>query len=327
VLFWREGSSWSHEVERETARALPELEAAADHEALARAWRLLASVHGRACRFEQEAVAGRQAMLHARAAGDRRQELRSAAALAMSSVYGRTPIGEAIPECERILEDARGDRRTEGLVLGSLARLYALGGDFDRARSAYRAARRTLEELGPNVLAASLSLDSHAVELLAGDAATAESELRRDYEALDRMGEKYLLSTVAGLLAQALCAQARFEEANTLCSVTASVAAEDDAQSQALWRSVRAKVLARRGDREQALELAQAAVEGLRRTDALVWQADAFVDLAETRLALGDVQGAQEAVAEAAALYRLKGSEIAAARAELLVDPVVAQGR
>src|SRR5207249_102603 len=153
----------------------------------------------------------------------------------------------------------------------------------------------------------SLSLDSHAVELLAGDAVTAESELRRDYEALDRMGEKYLLSTIAGLLAHALCAQGRFEEANMMCSVTAAAAAEDDAQSQALWRSVRAKVLARRGDRDQALELALAAIEELRRTDALVWQADAFVDLAETRLFLGDVPGAQKAVAEATALYRLKG--------------------
>jgi class 3 adenylate cyclase/tetratricopeptide (TPR) repeat protein len=329
LYFGGDETSWADQVERETARALPVLQAAEDHAALARAWRLLASVHGRACQFEQEALAGRQAMTHARAAGDRRQELRSAAALAMSSVYGRAPIAAAIPECEQILEDARGDRRTEGLVLGSLARLYALRGEFARAREAYRRARQTLEDLGPNVLAASLSLDSHAVELLAGDPVAAENELRRDYEALDRMGEKYLLSTIAGLLAQALCAQGRFEEANRMCSVTASAAAEDDPQSQALWRSVRAKVLARRRDREKALELAQSAVDQLRETDALVWQADALVDLAETRLLLDDIVGAREAVSEATRLYELKGSEVAAERARALVaaHDVVPQGR
>ena len=315
-FFGADPESWAEEVERETARAIPIFQAVGDDRALAKAWRLLASVHGRACRFEEEAKAGRQAMEHARRAGDRRQELRSAAAFAMSTVYGRTPVPEALAECERVLGEARGDRRAEGLVLGSLARLYALGGDFERARDAYRSARAHLEELGSNVLAASLSLDSHAVELLAGDAAAAERELRRDYDALDRMGEKYLLSTIAGLLAQVLCAQGRYEEANTMCMITASVAAEDDAQSQALWRSVRAKVLARRpGDADHAVTLAREAVEILRRTDAIVWQADALVDLAETLAATGDEAEAERALDEAAALYELKGSSVAARRA------------
>jgi tetratricopeptide (TPR) repeat protein len=239
----------------------------------------------------------------------------------MRTVYGRTPVAAALAECERVLAEARGDRRTEGLVLGSLARLYALDGDFERAREAYRRARAVLEELGTNVLAASLSLDSHAVELLAGDPVAAERELRRDYDALDRMGEKYLLSTVAGLLAEALCAQGRYEEANTMCMITASVAAEDDTQSQALWRSVRAKVLARRDGGVHAVELAREAVELLRRTDALVWQADALVDQADALLALGRHDEARRAVEEAAELYELKGSRVAAERARSLLAP------
>ena len=328
VLFYGgDGAAWGREVERETARALPLLEQAGDAAALARAWRLLASVRGRACQFEQESLAGRQAMTYAQAAGDRRQELRSAAALAMSRAYGPARVDVAIPECEWILDDARGDRRTEGLVSASLARLYALAGEFDRARSLYREARRTLEELGPNMLAASLSLDSHAVELLAGDPVAAERELRQDYEALDRMGERYLLSTIAGLLAQVLYEQGRFDEANSMCSVTAAAAAEDDAQSQALWRSVRAKLLARRGERRKAVELAEGAVAELRGTDALVWQADAVLDLAATRLLLGDADAGREAASDAAALYLQKGSEVAARRAEALVGSLATQGR
>src|SRR5438128_1222978 len=174
--FGTDPESWAEEVERATARAIAVFEEAGDDAALAKAWRLLASVHGRACRFEEEAKAGRQAMEHARRAGDRRQELRSAAAFAMSTVYGRTPVPLALAECERVLGEAHGDRRAEGLVLGSLARLHALGGDFGPARAAYRKARAVLEDLGTNVLAASLSLDAHAVDLPAGDPAAAERE-------------------------------------------------------------------------------------------------------------------------------------------------------
>ena len=111
-----------------------------------------------------------------------------------------------------------------------------------------------------------------------------------------------------------------------MCSVTASAAAEDDVQSQALWRSVRAKVLARRGDRTPALELAEAALAQLGATDAVVWQADARVDLAETRLLLGDAAGAEEAISDAVGLYRLKGSEVAAERARAVAS-LAAQDR
>jgi ATP/maltotriose-dependent transcriptional regulator MalT len=113
-----------------------------------------------------------------------------------------------------------------------------------------------------------------------------------------------------------------------MCMITASVAAEDDAQSQALWRSVRAKVLARRNDgAERAVELAREAVEILRATDAIVWQADALVDLAETFKATGDMAGARVSIEEAASLYELKGSAVAAqrARARLALPAVPTQ--
>src|SRR2546429_6116571 len=98
-----------------------------------------------------------------------------------------------------------------------------------------------------------------------------------------------------------------------MCMTPASVAAEDDAQSQALWRSVRGKVLARRpGDGDHAVTLAREAVEILRRTDAIVWQADALVDLAETLAATGEEAEAERALDEAAAPHELQGKHGAA---------------
>src|SRR5439155_12914091 len=115
-----------------------------------------------------------------------------------------------------IVADAAGDRRTEGLVLAALSHLEAMRGAFDLARELYTRARATLQDLGESVLAASTSLESASVELLAGDPAAAERELRRDYDQLERMGANYLLATTAGLLAQAVAAQGRDAEAEEL---------------------------------------------------------------------------------------------------------------
>ena len=51
-------------------------------------------------------------------------------------------------------------------------------GNFERARLLYRRSRASLEEFGYLLLAALTSLDSSVIELLAGDLAAAESELR-----------------------------------------------------------------------------------------------------------------------------------------------------
>jgi len=79
-----------------------------------------------------------------------------------------------------------------------------------------------LEEVGCSVVAASTSQQSCRVELLAGDPAAAERELRRDFDELSEMGERYFLSTAAGELARAVYAQGRYVE-TTIEKVTLAV--------------------------------------------------------------------------------------------------------
>ena len=157
-----------------------------------------------------------------------------------------TPVPEAISRCEAIVADSAGDRRTQGLVISLLSGLRAMQGDFDRARDLYTDARLMLGDLGRSVVAASTSQQSCEVEMLAGDPAAAERELRRDFDELLEMGEKYFLSTAAGELARAVYAQGRYAEAEELTLMAEELSAGDDLTSQALWRSVRAKALARR---------------------------------------------------------------------------------
>src|SRR5437879_11983474 len=86
--------------------------------------------------------------------------------------------------------------------MAAMSHLEAMQGNVPEARDLYRASRATLEELGWSFLAAQTSFDSGPVELLAGDPKAAESELARDYQTLERMGEKNYISTTAALLAQ-----------------------------------------------------------------------------------------------------------------------------
>jgi ATP/maltotriose-dependent transcriptional regulator MalT len=272
---------WRERMIVAARRAIPEFEQANDHAGLATAWRRLAWAHGTACRYGPAADAAEHAMEHARRADDPRQGRRAASQYAIAALHGPTPVREAIRRCSKIAEDVRGDHRTEGLVLSLLAVLHAMSGNFDEARQLLAQARSTLEELGQSVVAASMSLSSFAIELLAGDLAAAERELRRDHEALARLGERYLLSTVAGELARILHAEGRYEEAAEVTREAEELAASDDIASQTLWRSVRAKTLARQGLTEDGLRLAWEAVELIDRTDANVMKAETFVDLAE----------------------------------------------
>ena len=237
------------------------------------------------------------------------------ASYAISALYGPTPVPRAIELCDRILEEAPDDRRAEGIVLCALAHLHAMEGSFERARELYRRARATFEDLGRMVLAASTSLESGRVEMLADDPVAAELELRPDYVTLHQLGEKYLLSLVAALLAQALYVQERYEEAEDFSRLSESLTAVDDIESQVAWRRVRARVLARRGEQEEAERLVLEAVELINRTDSPLLQANALMDLAEV-MGRGSRRPEEAgALREARRLYEEKGDLVSAERA------------
>ncbi|MGH3021469.1 MAG: AAA family ATPase [Gaiellaceae bacterium] len=318
---------WSEEeVVRRAERSIPVFEAAGDDAGLAQACRLLAWAHGTAGRYGEAAAAAERAVEHARLAGDERQRTHAASQYAVAAVEGPKPVLEAIGRCEEILEQVTEDRRSYGTVMGHLGCLEAMRGEFDRARELCSRGRLMLQDLGLNVVAASRSQDSCTVEMLAGDPAAAERDLRRDFDALTEMGEAYLLSTIAGELARAVYAQGRMEEADELSRIAEQFSAADDVTSQALWRSVRAKVVARRGASDPALELAAEAVGLLRSTDALVRQADALVDEAEVLGLLGQGAAARDRLDEAIRLFERKGNVVAAGktRSALEVLPATA---
>ena len=139
------------------------------------------------------------------------------------------------------------------------------------------------------------------------------------------MGENSLLSTSAAMLAQAIYAQGRADEAGRFCEVSERTAAADDLWTQVLWRSVRGKILARQGRGEEAEALAREAVRLVERTDLLTHHGDALLDLAEV-LRLDPRPAAQEGrvlALKAVAMYEQKGNLVSAERARALLSAPV----
>ena len=315
----RDLDAWRDEVDGETQRLIPMLERqSADYE-LAKAWRMVAFVHGSVCRWEEVASAQQRALAHARKANRPRQAARASSGYTIALRDGPTPVEDAIARCEEIVEAGLVDRQAEALVLCSLSYLEAMRGNFDRARELYTRARTMFTEVGAAVLAAHISLTSGRVELLAGDAATAEAELRRDYETLGQMGERYFRPLVAALLAQSLYAQGKYVEAGTLAEEARELADEDDIETQGLWRAIAALVRAGAGDAEEAEALARESVVLLRKTDAPVMQADMLLHLAIVLKERGQLEEAGAVLEEASSLYRAKGVRPGDARAGELV--------
>ena len=132
------------------------------------------------------------------------------------------------------------------------------------------------------------------------------------------MGERGLLSTVAGFLAQALYAEGDYHEAARFSRASEDAAATDDVFSQMLWRISRAKILVRQGDSERAEALAQEAVRLGEATDLLSTRADMLCDLAEVLRLAGRRADALPALATAARLYEQKGNLPGLERAQAL---------
>jgi class 3 adenylate cyclase/tetratricopeptide (TPR) repeat protein len=315
---------WSGQLEHDARAIMDVLDEAKDNANLAAAATLVALAHGAAGRYGDSADLSARAIEYATLAGDERQRSKAACHYAQVATYGPTPVAEALERCEELLARANGDRRTEGIVSGLLARLHAMQGNFDHARVLYARGRAVLQDMGRSVVAASTSMDSGSVEMLAGEPSAAERELRRDYAELEEMGEKVLLSTIAGELARAVYAQGGYDEAHRLSVRAQRLAADEDVLSQALWRMVRAKVLAQRGTISEAKRFALKAVELLQPTGDLVSQAEALMDLAEVLEQAGEVEDAQRALADACVLFDRKGDIVSSGRAEARLSALAA---
>jgi tetratricopeptide (TPR) repeat protein len=310
-----EPEGWPERTRHEIEGVFRSLHEAGDHLGLAKAWGVMTSVHWWEGRYDLAAEATLREVEFARKAGAEHLEVRALANYCFAAFYGTTPVVEAIERCEALLDRAKTLPRLRHAVLFSLAGLKAMAGEFDRARELAAKIRPMAVDLGMRINAATASQSTAFVEMLAGNPRGAEQELTDDYRALEALGEKVYLATIAAMLAECLYTQGRHDEAGAYAEISEKGAAPDDLDVQARWRGVRAKLLARAGRFEEADRLAREAVEITTRMDFPNAHGDALLDLCEVLHLAGRMDDAMAAASEGRAAYERKGNVSSAQRA------------
>ena len=272
---------------RSSSRRCPCFETAGDDLALYVAYSALAEVAGMRAQMDAGLEACERAFAHARQAGH--QPAGVLGALAAYRFFGTTPVSELL---------AWLDENEPRAGAGSLPpRLPGRGaGDARSVRRGARDPRRGAcgvrqSAAGGSCSRTSLAFESVWIELWAGDPAAAAEFGAEGFRLHEELGEQSFLSAAAANLAQALYALDRLDEADAWAGRAAELGASDDARKEMLWRQVRAKVLARRGEHAEAERLAREAVAICDETDMLDAQGDVYADLAEVLLLAGKPGG------------------------------------
>jgi class 3 adenylate cyclase/predicted ATPase len=290
---------------QEAIRVLSELE---DQRALARAWYVAATLAHWSAQAAEAETACERAVMHASRVGDRRLVADALWRLCNVLALGPTPAPEAERRISELVGRAHGNRKVEACSLATRAPLVAMQGRFDEARAFRDQALALNEELGLRMYAAAISHYTGLVEVLAGDLAAAEAEHRASAELLRKMGATGYLSNTLSLLAEVVYSQGRLEEAWELTEEMEALDPEANVRSE----SVRAKVLARRGEYAAAEALARDACAIVDSTDYLDERAAARRALAEVlRLARRPAEATAEAEI-ALDLYEQKGNQVMA---------------
>ncbi|MGI9624651.1 MAG: hypothetical protein ACR2PK_17600, partial [Acidimicrobiales bacterium] len=249
------------------------------------------------------------ALTAARNANDMRRVSAVLASAPLAALWGPSPVPRAGGRCldvVRLLRITSGSPAVEATSLRCQAVLESFRGRFDTARTMLSTARDTAEELGLRQSLMETELFSGIVELTAGDPAAAEQHLRIAYGGLDKMGIGADAGLAAAYLAQSLLGQEMLDEAEALASDSDALAGQNT-QTAITARSAHAEILAARGSWAEALELAEEAAALGASTDIVVDHANACRVLADVRAGAGDDAGSDQARAEAARLFALKG--------------------
>jgi predicted ATPase/class 3 adenylate cyclase len=296
--------------------ALAACEQLGDDYSLAQAWNLVGRVEGTVKGTLGAAEdAWRQALSFARHGNYRAELAESVSWLMVSAVFGPLPVEEGIARCREFLELDGDDPTIRATCSVERAVLEAMRGDLHSARELLAEGRRTIEESGLTLWAALNAQEVYLVEQLAGTPEAAVEALRESYATLGQGGERAYRSTIAGFLAHALLAGGEEVEAERFSRESEQAASPEDVLSQVLWRTARAKLLARRGELEPAKALAREAVAVAEPTDLLITHADALFDLAEVLALAGRRDAALAALGDASELYERKGNLTTLARA------------
>jgi serine/threonine protein kinase/tetratricopeptide (TPR) repeat protein len=307
-------------LRKEAEEAIHVLAELGDDLGLARAWWVLADVHGALCHSGDMVKAAEQELHHARRTGRPREIAAALFVEAAGLVSGPTPADEGVACLERALAEFRDLPVVRLWTLHVLGELEGTRGRFDAARAILDESIELARQYGNLWLVFFATWRRATVERWAGDLAASQGCFRSAVEVQKGLGERGVLSTLLADFARTELELGHDDETLQLADRCRELAAPDDVASQMLWRSMRARVLAVRGELDEGEQLARDAVDLARTTDMLVWIGEALVDLAEVLREAGRPEEARSLAQEALELFERKGAVPHAAKARALLE-------
>jgi tetratricopeptide (TPR) repeat protein len=234
--------------------------------------------------------------------------------IAASAYFGPLPARAAKARCAELLETAIDDRAGEATVLAHLGGLEAMLGRFDDAFARLAVARSIYCDLGrvTAVARTCAPIEAQTARLM-GDPERARWTLVESCEMLREATNWSHFSTQAAVLADALCALDRYDEAGEWLEEAQNHAVQDDIETELALCPVRSTILLWRGDHGGAEAAARTGVELGAQTDASNLRAACLVSHARALTQLERGAEAAKAFAEARALYEEKENTAAIA--------------
>jgi tetratricopeptide (TPR) repeat protein len=310
----------SHAAALETAQRVTRLleEQGAERE-LADAYSLL----GRFRSWQGSMQAAREAYEHAaelaKRQGNHRVQTQNAWWWMVNALWGPTTVGDALELFRRIRDETESRLTGAAVAYVEGAFLLMLDNADEAALEQIEEAAAVFEELGQALSRESARMAVAIAYLFTGNAPSAEEQVRLSRDGLMRMGETGFLSTVSALLALALCAQGRYEEADEFASESETIGADDDLTTQAAWRAGRAQILAARGETDAAIAVGREGLALVSDTDMTSDQVTSLLGLGSTYAILDRRDEARAAFERAGELLSNKGVPLGAAYTRRLV--------
>jgi class 3 adenylate cyclase/tetratricopeptide (TPR) repeat protein len=284
-------------IRRELEPLVTLFEAADDHRGAADVLRLLGRLATWADDYQAGSELHERALLHARAAGDARRQAASIRHIVSNALWGPEPVDLALVRCRSIL-DGTTNPQVQANCLIRIGGLEGLAGRFDAARETIAAARALMDDLGLRHLRAHSSDVVVFVEMLAGDYQAAEREAGAAYAVLTEMGDRTYQTAEAHLMAMAMEAQGRVDDAERWLAIAGEPGQPDTI-------AVEAQIQARRGNLHDAERLARSALElGSERP---VHSADPRFTLAQILARMGRSEEARQVAEQSMQRYEAKG--------------------
>jgi tetratricopeptide (TPR) repeat protein len=281
----RSATFGSAEFQQTVASAVERFERLGDSKGLAYASRIAAWERWASLRFAESIEKFEAEADHAARAGIRYLEDEAHARIARAHASGPTPVSESI----RFLEELAREQAERPLALagiqGALARALAIRGEIAAARELQDAEEIYLEA-GMVLEATSGRWTKAIVARCAGDLEEEERLMWEMTEILEKLGDRTYLSTHLMQLGLCLVERGKDDEAWQALERAQEVTSVDDIADVVGLGVLEAVLRARRGDLEEAQELASQALARVEETDhvgmrlATRWNAAEVFELA-----------------------------------------------